>query len=61
MEKFVQRDCKGTYIKEKIDKANNFDGADLLNRSKISENYNRMLLVIYYRTAPNVHKIGDKH
>ena len=62
MEKFIERGFKASDWKEKIDKANNFDRANLLSHSKISESTNHMpLLITYNQTAPNVSKIIQKH
>ena len=47
MEKFVPKDYKASDIK-KIDKANNFDKADLPNCSKIFKNSKRIPLVTSY-------------
>lgn len=60
MEKFVPKDYKASDIK-KIDKANNFDKADLPNCSKIFKNKRIPLVTSYNWTSPNVTKIMQKH
>ena len=61
-EKFIESGYKANDSKEKIDKVNNFDRANLLNHSKISNSKNCIPLIITYNeTAPNISKIIQKH